>query len=62
MVKPHLANVIAGKRILLLDGVYTTGSTAKACASTLKDSGAKWVGRGSISGPIHRRSEMSING
>ena len=34
---------IAGKRILLLDDVVTTGSTASECAKTLQIAGAKEV-------------------
>ncbi len=34
---------IEGKRIILLDDIYTTGSTAKECAKMLKQSGSKSV-------------------
>lgn len=37
------SQVIKGKKILLVDDVYTTGSTLEECARVLKDSGAKEV-------------------
>jgi predicted amidophosphoribosyltransferase len=35
---------IGGRRVLLVDDVFTTGSTVKAAAETLKAAGASWVG------------------
>lgn len=35
---------IAGRRVLLIDDVLTTGMTAEGCCRVLKDAGAIWVG------------------
>jgi len=34
---------IINKKILILDDIYTTGSTANECAKVLKNNGARWV-------------------
>ena len=36
--------VIKNKKVLILDDVYTTGSTAKECSKLLKSTGVKHIG------------------
>jgi ComF family protein len=39
-VLPHGLDLIRGKRLLLIDDIYTTGSTVNECADVLKAAGA----------------------
>ena len=41
---PNASKIVYGKRVLLMDDVFTTGSTVKAAADALKSAGASWAG------------------
>lgn len=42
-VKPRCASKLQGRDILLVDDIFTTGSTSQACAEALKTAGARQV-------------------
>ncbi len=42
-IHPKRKSIIEGKNVLLIDDVYTTGSTVSECAKVLKESGAAEV-------------------
>ncbi len=43
LVKPSKAGILKGKKIILIDDVYTTGATVKECTRVLLKSGASTV-------------------
>lgn len=48
---------VAGKRVLLLDDIITTGATASECARVLMTAGAKEVYCGAIAAPYHNKEK-----
>lgn len=42
-LSPHCKDMVKGRRIILVDDVFTSGATARACARKLKRAGAKEV-------------------
>jgi ComF family protein len=44
---------VEGRAVLLVDDVFTTGTTLNACAAVLKAAGARWVGALTVARAIH---------
>lgn len=52
-------NEVKNKSILLVDDVYTTGSTADACAEVLKENGAKEVNIFTFASGVNMKPKLS---
>lgn len=50
-----VAEEVSGRRILLVDDIYTAGATARACAKELLDKGAKEVSAIVVSTNFHKK-------
>lgn len=54
----HNQEMLENKKILLLDDIYTTGSTVNECSKTLKQSGTKKIGVLTIAKDKRDRSDL----
>lgn len=54
-----LPEAVAGKRVLLIDDIVTTGATLSECARTLKDAGAAEVVCGTVAATEYRKQAAS---
>ena len=56
------AGRVSGQRVLLIDDVVTTGSTAAACAQALADAGAESVAFAALAAPRSNTALPAVPG